>query len=288
MERSEKIGLGVAAAGHVLLFALLSLNFVLSDDDPKLGDPTVEITIAGDPGSSEVLSDIPLPISDPEPDTVDADPFDPSPPDEMQLPEPTPAAASPPPAARRDPPLPDRTAELRREQNARDRAAAAAKARESDARREREAREKSAAAASARKQREADERRRRMAAAQAEIANAANAASSGPPAKNAGQVRGEVNVALGRQIKPFLGGCTPNGVDVRSIVTRVTLSLNRNGSLSGISGIGQSGLNDNNRPQAQPMEDCVVSAIRKASPFSGLDDEYYDVWKSHKMAFKGS
>jgi len=57
MERAEKIGLGVAAAGHLVLFGALSLNLFWRDQSPKLGDPTVEVTIAGDPGSSDLLSD---------------------------------------------------------------------------------------------------------------------------------------------------------------------------------------------------------------------------------------
>lgn len=289
MERAEKIGLGVAAAGHIVLFGLLSLNLIFNDDSPKLGDPSVAVDIVGDPGSSEILSDIPLPISDPEPDVLEASP-DPDTPDEMTPAPPDTAAPPPLPQIAETPPI-DRSADQKRQREIEQR-----RQQEIDDRKRRDQEAKAQRDAETRKQREADakrkkdtaERRRRIAAAAREAANNANAASSGPPAKAAGQVRGEIRALIGSQVKPFLRGCTPNGVDVRRIVTRVTLKLNRNGSLAGLSGVSQSGINDNNRPQAKPMENCVVGAIRRAAPFSGLDDAYYNVWKNHKMAFKGT
>lgn len=107
-----------------------------------------------------------------------------------------------------------------------------------------------------------------------------------PAAKTAAEVRRSASAALGPQIMRFVRSCSPNGVGVDKILTRVSLSLNRDGSLAGISGVSQDGVDDNNRPQAKPTETCVLNSIRRASPFSGLDDEYYDVWKTHRMAFQ--
>ena len=107
-----------------------------------------------------------------------------------------------------------------------------------------------------------------------------------PAAKSAAQVRSAVNASLGPQIMRFVRSCSPNGLDVDKIATSVTLSLNIDGSLDGMSAISQRGVNENNRPQAKPTEQCVVSAIRQAQPFKGLDREYYDMWKSHRMTFQ--
>ena len=107
-----------------------------------------------------------------------------------------------------------------------------------------------------------------------------------PAAKTAAEVRRSASAALGPQIMRFVRSCSPNGVGVDKILTRVSLSLNRDGSLAGISGVSQDGVDDNNRPQAKPTETCVLNSIRRASPFSGLDDEYYDMWKTHRMAFQ--
>ena len=48
MERSEKIGLGVATAGHVLLFGLLSVGF-LSTPNPRAleADPQDPVVMGG-------------------------------------------------------------------------------------------------------------------------------------------------------------------------------------------------------------------------------------------------
>jgi outer membrane biosynthesis protein TonB len=107
-----------------------------------------------------------------------------------------------------------------------------------------------------------------------------------PAAKTAAEVRRTVTAALGPQIMRFVRSCSPNGVGVDKILTRVSLSLNRDGSLAGISGVSQDGVDESNRPQAKPTETCVLNSIRRASPFSGLDDDYYDVWKTHRMAFQ--
>lgn len=273
MERAEKIGLGVAAAGHLVLFGMLSLSLIWRDDSPKLGDPTVEVTIAGDPGTSELQSDSPLPISEPEP-------LEDLPSEELL--EPEPEDISPPDTPSVQEELPDRSAEIKRQREIEQQ-----RKREADARKKRERDAKAKRERDAKRKRDAEERRRRMAETQRQIANAANAANSGPPAKSAGQVKGEVNASIGREVLPFLRGCTPSGVDVKQIVTRVTLSLNRDGSLAGLSSVSQRGVNENNRLQAKPMENCVLGAIRRAAPFTSLDPAYYNVWKSHKTAFKG-
>lgn len=107
-----------------------------------------------------------------------------------------------------------------------------------------------------------------------------------PAAKTAAQVRSAVTASIGPQIMRFVRSCSPNGLDVDKIATTVTLSLNPDGSLDNVSAISQRGVNENNRPQAKPTEQCVVSAIRQAQPFKGLDREYYDMWKSHRMTFQ--
>jgi len=107
-----------------------------------------------------------------------------------------------------------------------------------------------------------------------------------PAAKSAVEVRRSVTASLGSQIMRYVRSCSPNGLDVDKIATTVTLSLSSDGSLISLSGISQRGVNENNRPQAKPTELCVVSAIKQASPFKGLDPEYHDTWKSHKMTFQ--
>src|SRR3546814_7869052 len=43
MERAEKIGLGIATAGHVLLFGVLSANFLGNPNPLKLRTPPMDV-----------------------------------------------------------------------------------------------------------------------------------------------------------------------------------------------------------------------------------------------------
>ena len=45
MERAEKIGLGVATAGHVLLFGLLSAGFLATPNPLKLNSPPMDVSL---------------------------------------------------------------------------------------------------------------------------------------------------------------------------------------------------------------------------------------------------
>jgi hypothetical protein len=50
----------------------------------------------------------------------------------------------------------------------------------------------------------------------------------------------------------------------------------------------QVGVNDSNQPQAGPLKDCILQAVRAASPYEGLDSEYYDVWKNHALRLRAT
>ncbi len=111
----------------------------------------------------------------------------------------------------------------------------------------------------------------------------------GMVARKAGaEVRREVNLALGPQIRDKIERCAPTGLDIRQIETFVTLSLEPNGRLSDVRFDKQTGINDNNRPQAEPLKRCIIQAVRAASPFKGLDPDYHDVWKTHAMRLRAT
>lgn len=278
MERAEKIGLGVAAAGHLVLFGMLSLSLIWRDDSPKVGDPTVEVTIAGDPGSSELQSESILPISAPEPmeelpteELLEPEPEDFSPPDI------SPAK----PVVRESLPV-DRSAELKRQREIEQR-----RKRETDARKKRERDAKAKRERDAKRKRDAAERRRKMAETQRQIANSANAANSGPPSKSAGQVKGEVRSLIADQIRPYMGGCKATGPDANKIRLVMTVALNKNGSLGGVSTKRRTGVSSLNQNQVKPLEDCIYGAIRSAAPFKRLDPNYYSAWRTLPLTFEG-
>lgn len=107
-----------------------------------------------------------------------------------------------------------------------------------------------------------------------------------PAAKTGAEVRRSVTALLGPQIQRRVESCTPTGIELNKIITTVTLSLDRSGKLLSVSYGGQTGVNDSNRPQAEPLKQCILQSVRAASPYQDLDPEYHDVWKAHSMRIK--
>lgn len=118
------------------------------------------------------------------------------------------------------------------------------------------------------------------------VATGAGAAAGQVAAKSGAEVRRSVTAALAGQIRPFLQSCAPSGVDVDKISTFITINLASNGSVNSVSFDRQTGVNDSNLPQADPLKQCAVKAAKQASPYRGLDPEYHDLWKSHKMQLR--
>ena len=109
-----------------------------------------------------------------------------------------------------------------------------------------------------------------------------------PAAKSAAEVRRSVSVSLASQIRSRVRACAPSGIDINKIETFVTLSLEPSGRLTSVRFDKQVGVNDSNQPQAAPLKDCILQAVRAASPFEGLDPEYHDVWKSHALRLRAT
>ena len=109
-----------------------------------------------------------------------------------------------------------------------------------------------------------------------------------PAAKSGAEVRRSVSASLASQIRNRVRTCAPSGVEISKIETFVTLSLEPSGRLTGVQFNKQVGVNDSNRPQADPLKQCILQSVRAASPFSGLDPEYHDVWKTHALRLRAT
>jgi hypothetical protein len=109
-----------------------------------------------------------------------------------------------------------------------------------------------------------------------------------PAAKTATEVRRSVGISIAGQIRSRVRACAPTGVDINKIETFVTLSLEPSGRLASVRFDKQIGLNDTNQTQAGPLKDCILQAVRAASPYVGLDPEYHDVWKTHKLRLRAT
>lgn len=288
MDRVEKVGLGAAIGGHVLLLGVFALGLMVSPEPVKKQN-SISVSLVGEIADVSTAPDAIQEESAP-PAPAEAEPADPPPapspamqmerPVEKVQPKPVvkPAKAAPTPPVRKTaaPKEPVKQPPAKASSQPTKTAAAAPK--------------KVAAAPSGKGSTPAKPGGLSK-SFEDSISNIGKAPGAGkavgtPAAKSAAEVRRSATAALGPQIMRFVRSCSPNGVGVDKILTRVSLSLNRDGSLAGISGVSQDGVDDNNRPQAKPTETCVLNSIRRASPFSGLDDEYYDVWKTHRMAFQ--
>jgi hypothetical protein len=109
-----------------------------------------------------------------------------------------------------------------------------------------------------------------------------------PATKTATEVRRSVGVSIAGQIRGRVRACAPTGVDINKIETFVTLSLDISGKLTSVRFDKQTGQNDSNQPQAGLLKDCILQAVRAASPYDGLDPEYHDVWKNHALRLRAT
>jgi outer membrane biosynthesis protein TonB len=109
-----------------------------------------------------------------------------------------------------------------------------------------------------------------------------------PATKTATEVRRSVGVSIAGQIRGRVRACAPTGVDINKIETFVTLNLDTTGKLTSVRFDKQIGQNDSNQPQAALLKDCILQAVRAASPYNGLDPEYHDVWKTHALRLRAT
>ena len=113
---------------------------------------------------------------------------------------------------------------------------------------------------------------------------ASETGSEGSPGATVGpREQAAIGAAIQRQLRPHWQA--PQGVDAELLSTTVRFRLNRDGSLSGSpSCVGESGVNDNNAPQKDVHCERAVRAVRAASPFN-LPEQFYDGWKTVTSTF---
>lgn len=102
--------------------------------------------------------------------------------------------------------------------------------------------------------------------------------SRGTPAAAFGPAQqAALEQAINRQLKPHWSA--PSGVDAELLVTVLAWELNPDGTLKGRPQVvNQSGINESNRPQAALHAERAIRAVQLAAPFA-LPEEYYDKWR---------
>lgn len=242
MDRAEKVGLGAATAGHVVLFGLLSVGFLATPNPLKIERNPVEVTFADDVGLEATTprpsDQAPATSVAPEIGTPEPAPAQPEP-DTAPVPAPTPKPDKPPVRERATLPSP----------------ASAKKTPE---------RPKGARLGS-------DFLKGITETASVSRAQTANAAI-GP------REQASLAAELKRQLKPHWR--PPSGADIDSLRVTVVANLDQDGAIVGQPRvIGPTGVTASNRAQADLFAERAVAAVKLAAPYK-FPKEFYAAWKT--------
>lgn len=289
MERAEKIGLGIATAGHVLLFGMLSLGFLRAPDPLKFNNPPMDVSIVDDvalrSSAPKIAQEAPPPGEAPElgsrqeaapaPEPVPVIKVAPQP---VLRPEPAPKAkpvekarplpkvAAPAPASVK--PVPAKSVAAR---------PAPAKPAEKPA-------SGAGSATVTRSSRLKLDPSKWMQADGGTGATPSAKPSAGTPAAVIGPAqKAALDAEIRRQLKPYWK--SPTGADVEQLRTTVDVRLARDGSIIGDPQVVDTlGVTPSNQGQVRLHRELAVKAIRLAAPFT-LPADLYAGWKSLRISF---
>jgi outer membrane biosynthesis protein TonB len=259
MQRAEQTGLGIAVAGHILLFGALSLGLIaVPKPVPPLTQP-VDIQIVDEVGLKDTVPNpspvepaasvapevgppveapLPEPITKPLPKVAPA-PAPPKPTPKVATPTPKPA----PKAAPATPPRPKLALNLPKP-----------------------------AAATPRGSRLGSDFLKG-------VTDRPSASTAQTPRAAAGPaVEASLARELLRQLRPFWQKAAPTGADVDKLRTTVAVRLAKDGSVISVRVIDTTGENESNRNQVRLHQEAAVKAVRLAAPFV-FPVEQYDAWQ---------
>jgi outer membrane biosynthesis protein TonB len=251
MDRADATGFGVAALGHVALFAALSVGFAATRLPVPKSDP-IEVELVEEVG---LESAAPIPSAGTTapllaPEEGPPAPVMPAPPEVQTVPRPEPAprtaVPAPTPAARQAQPKPSPP------------------------------QSKPAPAAKPAASRPTG----RLSGLLAGVSDrGSDSRSVTPPAATAGPaVEASLVAEVRRQLKPHWQRAVPTGADAEALRTELSLTLARDGRVTGMEVVRTTGITASNRPQVALHQERARRAVTLASPFN-LPDKYYDSWK---------
>ena len=301
MDRTEQVGLGLAAGGHVLLFALLSVGFLSAADPLKPETKPIDISLVDEVAlESAAPAAVEAPAASQAPDS--GPPEDAAPPPLESMPEPAPVApvpapAPPPPPPRPVPvskpapprPVPPKPAPPRpapaKPAPAKPAPAKPAPARPAPARPSLErptvtpekatGRTPGATATRPRGSLLSDDFRKSLA-----LTAAKGQATAPRAAAVSGQAVAGLGDAIKRQVQPCANRITNPGPGANQIRSKFRMRMNADGSLAGRPTLaGQTGIDSENERYAQRVGELAMSAIIQCAPYELPADLYERGWK---------
>ncbi|OAO01055.1 hypothetical protein [Parasphingorhabdus sp.] len=254
MEKAETIGLGVAAAGHVVLFGVLSFSLLSGTNDAFRTQP-IEVMIADEVGLESSAPDpakvTPATSVAPELGAPEESSFvEPEP-----LPEPPKAEAKPAPTVK---PAPVSREPRRRP----DKPASVAP----------KPKPKATPVRKPRGSRLGDDFLKGVTDAPSISRNQSVAAAKASPAAVASLQR-ELYRLVKQKWRP------PTGADAELLRTTVTAQLDPEGRIVGSPTATTTGITASNRSQVKIHQERAIGAVRLAAPFSTFPPKFYDEWK---------
>lgn len=259
MDRAEKLGLGAATAGHVILFGLLSVGFLATPNPAKIERNPVEVTFADDVGLEAMA-----PRASTQPPATSAAPElgDPEP-APAQLSEPVQSQPAPAPPQPAPEPIPAPTPKPAKPPV-----------------RQQQAAPKSAPAKPAPPQQQQRARGARLGPdflkGISEQASASRTAQASAPTIGPRE-QASLAAELKRQLKPHWR--PPSGADVEKLRVIIEARLAEDGSIVGQPRVvGPTGVTPSNRAQADLFVERAVAAVRRGAPYN-FPKQYYAAWR---------
>ncbi len=312
MERAEKYGLGIATAGHVLLFGLLSAGFLSTPNPLKLNSPPMDVSLVDEVALKSMaprISTEPPPPSvapekgptedaaparEPEPAPVPTPappkpkPLPPAKPAPKTAPQPKPAPPKKdvPKAAPKPKPAPDKPAPAPKAkaapQKPKPAAAAPSTSSKATAKPKTNAPARASGAGKAEKPKGSLLGKDFLKGIDSE-ADAPRKPAPPPAAAMGPAQKSALDAEIRRQLKPHWKA--PTGADADTLRTILRVQLSKDGSVVGTPQIvDQTGVTPSNKSQSRLHAEQAIKAVRLASPFQ-LPSQFYEQWKDLELGF---
>ena len=103
-----------------------------------------------------------------------------------------------------------------------------------------------------------------------------------PAARSAAVIRSAASNTISAEVRPLIPPCTPRTSDNSSLKVFVALNIGQSGNLLDASVYKLLGETTSNAAQIPQVKQCVLNSLRAASPYS-LNPEEFETWKNHKV-----
>lgn len=280
MDRAEKLGLGAAVGGHVILLGAFALGMLASiETTPK--QESISVSLVGEIADVSTAPDaIQEESAPPAPgDSAPAEP-PPAPTPVMQIEKPVekPQAKPIPKPAKPDTAPPVAKVAAKKEPVKQPPAKAAATPKTTKA---------AAASGKGTTPAKSGGLSRSFEDSMNNIGKApgAGTAVGTPAARIASVVRSATSNTIAAEVRPLIPSCAPRTSDNSSLRVFVALNIGPSAKLISADVYDVQGINPANEAQVDEMKRCVVQSLKAASPYE-LDPKEFEVWKSHKVQLK--